>query len=406
MRLAVYENLPPGGALRSAHRLGLELARRGHRFDLYRLSTYADKGAFDLAPEAERVRTYPYRPLGGLLDQRLREGHLFPRSLTLFGPLQALHRRLAAEIATGGYDAVLVHPDAMTYSPYLLRWLGGLPSVYYCQEPPRVESESAVREAHRAELARSPGPVGWVRLAEDGWVLGRLAAEDRENARHPTTIAVNSVYSRERAWAAYEREAEVCRLGVDPEAFAPAGPRPARRREVLSVGAPIDAKNHLLVIAALARLPAEGRPALRVVLPRPAGADRLRAAAAAARVALEVDPGLGEAELAGRYQSALATGCAARLEPFGLTAIESMAAGTPVVAVREGGFRETVEDGVTGFLVEPDAAALAAGIERLAADPALVERLGEAGRAEVVRSWTWAAGGERLEQLLEAAAGR
>jgi len=39
-------------------------------------------------------------------------------------------------------------------------------------------------------------------------------------------------------------------------------------------------------------------------------------------------------------------------EPFGLVAIESMAAGTPVIARRAGGLTETVEHGVDGFLVD------------------------------------------------------
>ena len=39
-------------------------------------------------------------------------------------------------------------------------------------------------------------------------------------------------------------------------------------------------------------------------------------------------------------------------EPFGLVAIESMATGTPVIGRRAGGVTETVEHGVTGFLVD------------------------------------------------------
>jgi glycosyltransferase involved in cell wall biosynthesis len=39
-------------------------------------------------------------------------------------------------------------------------------------------------------------------------------------------------------------------------------------------------------------------------------------------------------------------------EPFGLVAIESLATGTPVIALRRGALPEIVEDGVDGFLVD------------------------------------------------------
>src|SRR5262249_59022141 len=51
-------------------------------------------------------------------------------------------------------------------------------------------------------------------------------------------------------------------------------------------------------------------------------------------------------------------------EPFGLVMIEAMACGTPVIAWRRGSVPEIVEQGVTGFIVETEAEALAA-IERI-----------------------------------------
>ncbi|WP_326809683.1 glycosyltransferase [Streptomyces scopuliridis] len=53
-------------------------------------------------------------------------------------------------------------------------------------------------------------------------------------------------------------------------------------------------------------------------------------------------------------------------EPFGLTAVEAMAVGTPVVALRRGGLAETVEDDITGVLVD-DPDDLPAAIDRAAA---------------------------------------
>ena len=53
-------------------------------------------------------------------------------------------------------------------------------------------------------------------------------------------------------------------------------------------------------------------------------------------------------------------------EPFGLVAVESLAAGTPVVGSRRGGLTEIVDDRVGALEREDDVAALAAGVERAA----------------------------------------
>ncbi len=64
-------------------------------------------------------------------------------------------------------------------------------------------------------------------------------------------------------------------------------------------------------------------------------------------------------------------------EPFGLVMIEAMACGTPVVAFRRGSVPEVMTDGVTGFVVDDVAGAVAAvgrgaaGLDRRAAGPPL-----------------------------------
>ncbi len=71
-------------------------------------------------------------------------------------------------------------------------------------------------------------------------------------------------------------------------------------------------------------------------------------------------------------------------EGFGLSLLEAMAAGLPIVASRVGGIPEVIEDGHTGLLVPPqDPAALAGAVVRLLGDQEGARRLGEsaAGRA-------------------------
>ena len=66
-------------------------------------------------------------------------------------------------------------------------------------------------------------------------------------------------------------------------------------------------------------------------------------------------------------------------EPFGLSVVEAMACGTPVIAVRRGSMPELIEDGVTGFLVRTVDEAIAAvdridAIDRAACRRAVIER--------------------------------
>ena len=79
-------------------------------------------------------------------------------------------------------------------------------------------------------------------------------------------------------------------------------------------------------------------------------------------------------------------------EPFGLSVVEAMACGTPVIARRRGSMPELIEDGVTGFLVDSTEEAIEA-----------VRRIGEidrrACRAAVVRRFTVARMADRYLEL-------
>lgn len=77
-----------------------------------------------------------------------------------------------------------------------------------------------------------------------------------------------------------------------------------------------------------------------------------------------------------------------REEGFGLSAIEAMAAGVPVVASKVDALQEVVVDGSTGLLCPvDDAAALAASLVRLVTDADLRETMGAAGVAHVARQY-------------------
>jgi glycosyltransferase involved in cell wall biosynthesis len=108
-----------------------------------------------------------------------------------------------------------------------------------------------------------------------------------------------------------------------------------------------------------------------------------------------------DGRLDGLYASARCVVAPAYDEDYGLTAIEAMQHGRPVIVCRDGGgLTELVDDGETGLVVEPTPAAIAAAVTRLHADDDLATHLGHNGRARAAElTWSHAA-----EQLLSAVA--
>lgn len=190
--------------------------------------------------------------------------------------------------------------------------------------------------------------------------------------------------------------------GADLAKFSP-GPT-AREHKVLFVGRIIPAKGIEYLIDAV-------DPTVPLaIVGRPYAADyhaALRRQAKGRNVRFITDA--DDARLLEEYRSSLVTvlpsvkrSAYSRYEVpnvLGLTLLESMACGTPVVCTDVGPERELVQDGVTGFVVPPnDAAALGARLNDLLADPGLAQRMGAAARSRVLEQFTWEKTAERCLQ--------
>jgi len=84
---------------------------------------------------------------------------------------------------------------------------------------------------------------------------------------------------------------------------------------------------------------------------------------------VEIRGAISEDELIDLYARCKGLICTAKDEDFGLTPVEAMASGKPVVAVNEGGFQETVINGRTGLLVEANRDELVSAIREISKDP-------------------------------------
>jgi glycosyltransferase involved in cell wall biosynthesis len=95
-------------------------------------------------------------------------------------------------------------------------------------------------------------------------------------------------------------------------------------------------------------------------------------------------------ELNRLYARAAVVACPSRREGFGVTCLEAMAHGRPVVATSVGGLRDLVVDGKTGLLVPPgDVSALRSALERLLGDADLRRALGAAARERARMRFSW-----------------
>jgi glycosyltransferase involved in cell wall biosynthesis len=295
---------------------------------------------------------------------------------------------VAKRIDEGDYDLCLVNSCWLTHSPLLLTRLR-TPSLYFAQEPRRISSEAQLRQR-----AFSSGPVarrGYLRAAD-----AILRRTDARAAKAADQLACNSAFSAESILRTYGRNARIVRLGVDAERFR--ATESVRDDFVLSVGALEPVKGHETLIQAIGLLPLGQRPALKIVYGRAfAGMEAtLNELAQKRGVSLDLISGVSDTQLVQLYSTARLTASAARLEPFGLTPLESLSCGTPVLAINEGGFRETVLDGLNGLLVPPTPEDIAAGLRRLLEGTLGVDRQ---LLRDTVASWTWERTVEELHEV-------
>jgi len=345
------ENPHAGGAEIHVHEIFGRLARQGHAIDL------VTSGWSGAAPHAE---------LDGMHVRRVGGRHTF-----------ALRARAAVRrlLAANRYDVVVEDINKLPL------FLAGLTDRPFCALVPHLFGATAFREA------------SWP-IAAVVWAAERpIPRAYRRAWFHAISESTRDDLVRRGVPA---ERVEVIYPGVDASWYAPdATVARADAPTFLYVGRLKRYKGVEIALRALALARASRADLVLEVAGQ--GDDRRRLERLARSLGIAAGVWfLGfvtEEEKRRRLRRAWALVFPSPKEGWGISNMEAAACGTPALASDSPGLRESVQDGETGFLVtHGDAHALAQRMLALAADPALVARLGRGGRAFAERlSWERAA---------------
>ena len=301
--------------------------------------------AFPDAP----IHTTLYDPEGTYPE--FRDACVVTSPINRIAPLRHDHR---AALPFLPYAVSRLRVDADVVIASSSGWAHGVPTtgrkLVYCHAPARWLYQT---DAYLGGPA-SASPRGRALLALSGW----LRRWDRRAAESADRYVANSTVVRERIEAAYGITADVlpAPYGIDPlgEQTPVEGLADWSDGYLLLVSRLLPYKNVDVAMAAVRDLPER----LVVVGSGPLEA-RLRAEAPAN---VRIVSGLSDAQLRWAYARARVL-VAPSLEDYGLTPIEAAAFGVPTVALRAGGYLDTVDEDVNGqFFAEPTAADLRAAI--------------------------------------------
>jgi len=403
LRIAVWHNLPSGGGKRALFYHVKGLIERGHYVEAWCPST-ADQQYLPLSEIiTEHVVPFTARRNGQYC------GHTIPPAHAIRERLRAMEEtcQTCAHMMTKKNFDVLFSNACLFFRTSPITRMVHIPSVLYLGEPYRWFYEALPHLPWKAEpnntnvsslleaiLQRKRRRKGLEALMEQ-------VREEYNNAKTTDLILVNSLFSRESVIRAYGLDAEVCYLGIDTTLFNPMTQN--KKRYVVGMGSISEGKRIDRAIRALATIPITKRPPLIWIanMEAPTYRRHMEELAEHLQVSISFHVAIPDNELVRLLSNASCMLYVPQLEPFGFAPLEANACGTPVVALAEGGVRESVHNGVNGYIIESNQPTLLGEkILELISDPEKAVKMGKAARSYVEHHWTWEKAINALEQKL------
>lgn len=278
-----------------------------------------------------------------------------------------------------------------------------IPKVMYLQEPFRDLYEAAPPLIWAAPwtVFKPRSLRYWYGQWIDTLQMHNKRVQVREEAfwmSHYDQILVNSQFSRESLIRTYNLDSRVCYLGIDTLKFSNSGSK--KETFVVGLGNVWYNKRVEFAVEAVGSIDSEKRPKLLWIgnFSDDEYRQKIQDKASDLKVDLEFKVLVTDEQLTDLLSRAAVMIYTSHLEPFGYAPLEANACGTGVVAIAEGGVRETVADPRSGVLIQGlDAVEFGRAILKFTNDLDHASDFG-CGAVEYVRSrWSQKDAIDRLE---------
>lgn len=281
-------------------------------------------------------------------DIRVSWAHRIPFfSTKLHSPLRFLAPLIWNSFDFSSYDVVI--SSASWYITKGFTKKGNAIEICYCHTPPRW-------------LYGYPTSIEWQRYRLVRWyakIVGFFMRQyDWEASQRVDYFIANSFNTKRRIEKFYRRTSAV----IYPPVAMPPSPQGKKKGDYyLIISRIVGGKGLSLAVAAATKLGIKLK-----IAGAPAGyASEMQKLIATAGKTVEFLGFVSDSELRRLYSEAKGFLATSADEDFGITPVEAMANGTPVIAFRGGGYRESVIDGKTGvFFTEPTVESLIDAIHR------------------------------------------
>jgi len=356
MKIAVIDNLPEGGAKRVVWEQ-LYFLNQKHQL-LYCTNTISSKFTKNLPIIISKL---PFNP-------PISKGWSRPlQDIRLLLHTYEWYKKQKGVILQWRPDIIIAHPCMVTQAPLILLLQKSIPVIYFMEETYRVFYEKHLQPQH----------LSFFKHLYQSLYRFIIHLIDLRATTAATSRITTSSYVQQQVKRWYGLSSKLIWLGVNTEQFKPSTSQPAKYFVFVGEKVEVNGFDLLSQALSLAKAPIN-------VIYITFNNKKLK---------------YSDSDLTQIYQNSYAVLCLSKQEPFGLTALEGMASGVPVIALKEGGYIDTVTE-ETGILIDRDPSKLLQSLLLLMKSEKIRKKLGKNGCNRVTEHFTWLKHGQELEKII------